>query len=263
MQPDPKNPYVDREEFESFILCLSAAAEDDKYFELVILHTFKIRIETRYQDTVAGQAGGRRDYNPKAGFIYDMHQSIYKGGSTTSNAPYGTSDTHDSVQRPQTAYSESEHSYARFFNHSPPKGSKGEKHKSTTEDPKAVYEASIARGVLSGFRQKLVARGVRGYYGLARHLKNLDIQNTGVLDSKSFFKGLQDFRLELSETDGQKIFELLGVLNNGGIAYEEFLKRTVGTELSEFRENLIVNAFQKLDNKRQGFVNIDDVFSKS
>lgn len=107
----------------------------------------------------------------------------------------------------------------------------------------------------------MFARGVRGFYGLAKHLKNLDLENRGTLDHKTFYKGLQDFRLDLPESDAPKVYELLDVVKNGNILYDDFLKKTAG-ELNDFRKNLLVHAFQRLDPQNQGFTTIDDINSK-
>jgi hypothetical protein len=83
---------------------LSAAIEDDKLFELIIQTVFKIQIESLTTNNYAGQAGGRKDYNPRIGYLQDFHRSIFQGGSVSSNAPFGTSEVKDTYTRPSTAY---------------------------------------------------------------------------------------------------------------------------------------------------------------
>lgn len=98
-----RSPYVTREEFLDFLRYLSAPTTDDKFFELVIKNIFRIRDESNYSDFYAGQ--GRKEYNPRSGYMSDFHRSVYKGGSVSSNAPFGTSDQSDSYHRPNSSMS--------------------------------------------------------------------------------------------------------------------------------------------------------------
>lgn len=102
--PNPKLSIVNQEEFESFVNYLSAPVEDEKYFELIMINTFKLQSSYQVTDSYAGSAVGRKDYNPRAGYLQDFHRSIVKGGSVSQNAPFGTSDQKQEVKRPSTAF---------------------------------------------------------------------------------------------------------------------------------------------------------------
>lgn len=81
------------------MLYISAVIEDENYFEMVVRTTFKLTAETSYEDVSAGGAGGRRDYNPKLGYLNDFHRSKYQGGSVSANAPFGTSTQQQNVSQ--------------------------------------------------------------------------------------------------------------------------------------------------------------------
>ena len=43
---------------------------------------------------------GRRDYNPKLGYLQDFHRSSYQGGSVSATAPFGTTFDNKSTYKP-------------------------------------------------------------------------------------------------------------------------------------------------------------------
>lgn len=48
-------------------------------------------------------------------------------------------------------------------------------------------------------RQKLAARGARGFIGMQRQFKIMDDNNSGTIDMNEFRKAVKDFRLELND----------------------------------------------------------------
>jgi len=52
-----QSSFVSKNEFDNFLLYISANTEDDKYFEAIIQSIFKLETERNYQDSYAGQAG--------------------------------------------------------------------------------------------------------------------------------------------------------------------------------------------------------------
>ena len=70
---------------------VSSAIEDDKFFEIVVTTLFKIQVENQSDKQYAGKGVGRRDYDPKAAYLQDLHRSHAKGGSVSNYAPFGTS----------------------------------------------------------------------------------------------------------------------------------------------------------------------------
>ena len=52
--------------------------------------------------------------------------------------------------------------------------------------------------IIDKFRQRLVARGARGFIGLARQFKIMDDNNSKSLDMDEFQKAMKDFRVDLN-----------------------------------------------------------------
>jgi hypothetical protein len=163
------------------------------------------------------------------------------------------------------SFSENDSTYKRFFKGSPQKKNQNEEteEKESLEDnknKKSEYDISIAKGIFSNFKQKLASRGTRGYFAIARHLSNLDEKGTGTVDLKTFYKGLRDFRFELNEKDGTKIFDLFNLVIGDQISYIKLLRLSTG-DLNEFRINILSSVFHKLDIGRQG-ITLDELKSK-
>jgi len=53
--------------------------------------------------------------------------------------------------------------------------------------------------LIDKLRKKLASRGARGIIGLQRIFKILDDNNNGTLEIQEFWKGLCDFKLNVSE----------------------------------------------------------------
>ena len=49
------------------------------------------------------------------------------------------------------------------------------------------------------FRDKLIARGARGFIGLQRQFKIMDDKNSKTLDKQEFAKAVKDFRVDLQQ----------------------------------------------------------------
>lgn len=67
------------------------------------------------------------------------------------------------------------------------------------------------------FRQKLAARGVRGILGMQRIFKIMDDNRSGSLDIQEFWKALCDFRLPISPEECRKLFDLFDLNDDGEI----------------------------------------------
>jgi len=231
---------VNRFLFDHFLSCLSASIEDDKYFEMIITSVFKIQYESKYYENYAG--AGKQGYNPKIGYLQDFHRSMLKGGSVSHHAPFGTYA--EEMNRPSTAYSD--YSYAGTgTNNSPYK-----------ED----YQYTRAKELFTHFRQRIIARGIRGFYGLWKHLKDLDEENTGKVSTKAFAKVAQEFRFDLSENELEKILNFCECTQGSDVLYEEFLHKLTG-QLSDYRRKLATQYFERLDKDFKGYLLTDTLYS--
>ena len=115
-----------------------------------------------------------------------------------------------------------------------------------------------AEGLLANLRQKLAARGARGFIGMQRQFKIMDDNNSKSLDAGEFSKAMRDFRIEISPDDVKTLFAYMDADRSGEIQYEEFVYRLRG-ELNQFRLRLVQQAFQKLDKTGNGVVDIEDI----
>jgi Ca2+-binding EF-hand superfamily protein len=61
--------------------------------------------------------------------------------------------------------------------------------------------------MLQRIKDKCVARGERGLFGLKRLFQTFDTDNSGCLDMKEFKKAIQDFKLDIEEGDIVNIFK--------------------------------------------------------
>jgi Ca2+-binding EF-hand superfamily protein len=78
------------------------------------------------------------------------------------------------------------------------------------------------------FRSKLAARGARGLVGLARQFKIADDDNSKDLDVYEFKKAVRDFRVNLQDSDSERLFKIFDRDRSGKIDYDEFLRGVRG-----------------------------------
>ena len=55
--------------------------------------------------------------------------------------------------------------------------------------------------MLKRIRDKCIARGERGLFGLKRLFQTFDTDNSGSLEYKEFKRAVQDFKLDVEEQD--------------------------------------------------------------
>lgn len=60
--------------------------------------------------------------------------------------------------------------------------------------------------MLQRIRDKCVARGERGLFGLKRMFQTFDIDGSGTLELKEFKRAMKDFKLDLEDRDIENIF---------------------------------------------------------
>lgn len=78
--------------------------------------------------------------------------------------------------------------------------------------------------VIDQFRAQLVKRGTRGITGIGRAFRIADDDRSGHLSNTECMKAFHDFRINLSDAQNQRLFNLLDTDNNGMVNYEEFLR---------------------------------------
>ena len=83
-----------------------------------------------------------------------------------------------------------------------------------------------------------------------------DENNNKRLELNEFEKFIHNHRIPLTEEEIKKIFVTADIDNSGTIEYEEFVRMIAGT-MNERRQKVVVSAFNKLDYKGQGKIEID------
>lgn len=62
--------------------------------------------------------------------------------------------------------------------------------------------------LIEKFRQKMLLRGIRGLIGLHRQFRIFDENNTKSIDWMDFNKACKDYRVDLTDTEVKRIFEM-------------------------------------------------------
>ena len=107
-------------------------------------------------------------------------------------------------------------------------------------------------------RDMLARRGARGMIGLQRIFKIMDDDNSGTLSIQEFWKACKDFRVNISQDECRKLFDLFDENDDGELQYDELIINIRG-QLNPFRKNLIRKAFDKLDADGNGTLEVSDV----
>ena len=112
--------------------------------------------------------------------------------------------------------------------------------------------------LLDSFRKTLAQRGARGIIGLRRVFKIYDDDGSGSLSYQELWKGLNDYRVKVTQEECKKLFRMFDVNGDGSISYDELLRGIAGN-MDQFRTNLVKKAFAKLDANHNGVVDINDL----
>jgi len=101
-------------------------------------------------------------------------------------------------------------------------------------------------------------RGGRGIVGMRRQFKIMDDNNSGALDINEFRKGIKDFQVDIDPKDVDNLFKAFDINNNGDIDYDEFIRVVVGP-MNQFRVQLCMKAFNKIDKNMDGVLTVEDI----
>lgn len=105
---------------------------------------------------------------------------------------------------------------------------------------------------------RIVARGASSINGLGRSFHIMDKNRNGVLCREELKRALYAYHISDSDREIDAIMEVFDVDRNGGISYNEFLRAVVG-EMNQRRKDIVIRAFNKLDEARDGEIDIQDV----
>ena len=110
--------------------------------------------------------------------------------------------------------------------------------------------------IISLFRKKIIARGIRGIMSLRRTFVLLDENKSNKLKKKQFHKFLEDYRYNIPTNLENKLFDIFDIKKNESIDYNVFISKIFGT-MNDFRKQIVQKVFQKLDKDNKGIIDYD------
>jgi Ca2+-binding EF-hand superfamily protein len=109
------------------------------------------------------------------------------------------------------------------------------------------------------FRDTLAAKGISSVINFLNQLRQYDRKGDKELSFQDFFEILNNVNLHITEKDAKLLFSDFS--ENSKINYGKFLSALVDNSLNERRNNIVKEAFQRLDIENCGVVNLTDVKS--
>ena len=245
---------LSKSEFIGFYRHYSAATEEEKLFESILINCFKLTQDNPVTNSFAGMAGGRKNYETfhRASYLQDHHKHLYYGGTVTSNAPYGTFDEkmdYATIVRPGTKGSEYD-----YNNGQKPAGNPSSllREVQTSNNYYSAEEAFLA------FRKKIQARGLNGLLQFKRSLLNKGVQFFNIDDFTEF---VDELRTNMPKNVVYKIFSALKRESEENVDIVELWKRVLGA-VNTARTDKVYEVFDSLDKNLDGFVLLDELKSK-
>ena len=105
--------------------------------------------------------------------------------------------------------------------------------------------------MMSLFKARVKARGVKGIIGLQKLFKIMDDDNSNCLSQYEFSKACRDFKVGISEDNLPVIFNAFDLNHDGTLSIDEFLMAVRG-DLNRIRLNAVKQAFKKIDREGNG-----------
>ena len=109
------------------------------------------------------------------------------------------------------------------------------------------------------FRETLAAKGITAVINFLNQLRQYDRKGTKELNFQDFFEILNNLNLHITEKDAKLLFSDFS--ENSKINYGKFLSALIDNSLNERRQNIVKEAFQRIDTEKCGIVNLSDVKS--
>ena len=109
------------------------------------------------------------------------------------------------------------------------------------------------------FRETLAAKGITAVINFLNQLRQYDRKGTKELNFQDFFEILNNLNLHITEKDAKLLFSDFS--ENSKINYGKFLSALIDNSLNERRQNIVKEAFQRIDTENCGIVNLSDVKS--
>ena len=228
----PKIKKVNYPEFEDYYKYVSITVDDDYLFEETVISSWKL---SKSPMAHKGPKDNIKEIiaNPK--LQIPDNEEVKKANKISKRCfpqknkavPYG-------VDNEVTDYSNQLH----------PTGSLSGKKLSKNDD------------ILTFFRKKIVARGLRGIMSLRRTFMLYDETKSNKLKRKEFHKFLDDYRFNIAPNVEKELFDTFDHNKSGTINYNEFIRALIG-KMNDFRTQIVEEVFDKLDKERKRRVPYD------
>lgn len=127
--------------------------------------------------------------------------------------------------------------------------------------PVHTPELDDVNDLMAVLRESLKTHGARGIAGLSRKFKIIDDDGSGQIDITEFTKAIQEHALHWTVAQIQKVFDNFDTDKSKSISFDEFLLGVRGT-LNDRRCQIVLQAFEILDNDKSGFVELNDIEAK-
>ena len=107
------------------------------------------------------------------------------------------------------------------------------------------------------FRETLSAKGIKTIINFLNQLKQYDRKGDKEISFPDLFEIFNNLNLHISEKDAKILFS--DFAENSKMNYTKFISAMVENSLNERRENIVKEAFKRLDTENCGIVNLTDV----
>jgi Ca2+-binding EF-hand superfamily protein len=109
-------------------------------------------------------------------------------------------------------------------------------------------------------RKRVFARGPRSIMSLRRTFMLYDEDKSNHLSFKEFNKFLNDYRMNVTDDEREKIFKMFDKDNSNTIDYKELVKGLVGS-MNDYRTKIIERVYEKLDKEKTDKVSFDTIIN--
>ena len=107
------------------------------------------------------------------------------------------------------------------------------------------------------FREALSAKGIKTIINLLNQFKQYDRKGDKEISFPDLFEIFNNLKLHISEKDSKILFSDFS--ENSKLDYSKFISALLENSLNKRRENIIKEAFKRLDNEKCGIINLSDV----
>lgn len=241
---------------------VSASMDSDAFFELVMSNSWDLS-GSGSSMPFAGSSRKVTQVNAREAYRNDHHRNLF---GTDNKTPFN--------KAPQTPWESTQAGNLKAPNtdaYIPTAGGSNLASSGST-DPRMQWASKVNRNTSASyqgiehsddqlvqmFKDMLAQRGARGIFGMQRIFKIMDDNSSGTLDIQEFWKALCDFRLDVSQAECRALFDKFDMDGNGEVSYDE-LMYAVAPDLDQFRKDLVMRAFKKLDRDGSGTVDVRDL----